>query len=112
MGYIMIKCDRDTQTELFFDTDATDLPTDKSLIGASLSPKLSSKAKTPRQSQPLSMNSNNGNSLGISPLCKCPGCPGNPFTLDLKQDMKTVTRLVKVMLKRTILIPWTEKLLR
>jgi len=84
--YIIIKCDRDTQTELFFDIESADLPTDKSDIGASHSQKLSSKAITSLQSQPLSMNSNNGNSLNVATLCKCAGCPGNPFMLDLKHD--------------------------
>ena len=85
--FISVKCEKETQTEIMFELTSEDPATDsRSLIGCSLSPKLSSSSLKPsRHSLPLSVNSSHGSTLAPV-LCKCQGCPGNPFTLDLRLD--------------------------
>ena len=89
---VLNSCDKDTQTEIVFDYNSEDgLTEPKSLFCPSLSPKLSSALKTPRQPVSLSsLTSINGN---LPTLCKCPGCPGNPLTLDLKIDDENSNKL-------------------
>ena len=82
---ILNRSDKDTQTELVFEYNSEDgLTEPKSLLLPSLSPKVSSARRTPKQRTSMSsLPSINGN---LPTLCKCSGCPGNPFTLELNMD--------------------------